>query len=412
MKWASFCAVRLRQSLPNDRPVGPAIPLARWAGRQLLQLAEETGSQRIAALSGESLLGDRAVLNDFTIPGRQSAGGGCCLYETIDGWIALNLARPDDRTLLPALFGDASLNPHLDADIRSAFAAFPSTYLLAQGRDLGLAIASTEEKPTSPHIVLMVKGQDVSRGSQDKPLVVDLSALWAGPLAGHLLWLAGADVVKVESRSRPDAMRKGDPALFALLNQGKASGVVDISTEVGREALTRLLRRADIVIEAARPRALHQLGIDADDIIDDRPGLVWLTITGHGVSGAAAEWVGFGDDCGVAGKLSSALAQVSGAVGFVGDAVADPLTGILAAREAWRHWRGGNSSRIGFSMSSIVSLAVAEEQARDPNLLRSELAAWTNAAGNPFPDCGLRVPEAALRPLGADTEQWLVDASC
>lgn len=412
MKWARSCAARLRQSLPNDRLDGPVVPLARWAGRQLLQLAEETGSQRIAALSGETLLGERGVLNNFTIPGRQSAGGGCRLYETTDGWIALNLARADDRALLPALVGDASLDPGHDVSIRTAFAAFPSAHLLAQGRDLGLAIASTEEKPISPPIVVMAKGQEVSRGSQDKPLVVDLSALWAGPLAGHLLWLAGADVVKVESRSRFDAMRKGDPALFALLNQGKANALVDIGTEEGRAALIRLLRRADIVIEAARPRALQQLGIDAEEIIDRRPGLVWLTITGHGASGAAAEWVGFGDDCGVAGKLSSALAQASGAIGFVGDAIADPLTGILAAREAWRHWRVGTGSRIGFSMSSIVSLAVAEEQASDPARLGSELAAWTNAAGTRFPDCALRVPEAALRPLGADTAQWLVEASC
>lgn len=412
MKWASSCDVRLRQSLPNDQPIGPAVPLARWAGRQLLQLAEETGSQRIAALSGGTVLGERAVLNGFTIPGRQSAGGGCRLYETRDGWIALNLSRPDDRDLLPALFGDASLEPREDASIASAFAVFPSTYLLAQGRELGLAIASTEEKPISPPIALLAKGQMVSRCSKDRPLVVDLSALWAGPLAGHLLWLAGADVVKVESRSRPDAMRKGDPALFALLNQGKASGLVDLGSEEGRALLTRLLRRADIVIEAARPRALLQLGIDAEEIIDGRPGLVWLTITGHGVSGAAAEWVGFGDDCGVAGGLSSALGQAAGAAGFVGDAIADPLTGIIAAREAWRHWRAGKSCRIGLSMSSIVANALAEEQGRDPALLAHELAEWATAAGTCFPACAMRSPDGILRPLGADTTQWLDDTPC
>jgi MFS family permease len=46
-------------------------------------------------------------------------------------------------------------------------------------------------------------------------------------------------------------------------------------------------------------------------------------------------------------------------MGFVGDAIADPLTGIVAAREAWRHWLGGSSARIGLSMSSIAAMALA-----------------------------------------------------
>lgn len=412
MKWASSCVARSRRSLLNDRPDAPAIPLARWAGRQLLQLAEETGSKRIAALLGETLLGERAVLNDFTIPGRQSAGGGCRLYETRDGWIALNLARSDDRDLLPALFRDASLDPRDDAGITSAFSLRPSANLLTQGRELGLAIASTDEEPASPPVALLAEGQEVLRCPENRPLVVDLSALWAGPLAGHLLSLAGGEVVKVESRTRPDAMRQGDPALFALLNQGKASALVDIGTKEGRVALIGLLRRADIVIEAARPRALQQLGIDAREILDSQPGLVWLSITAHGASGVAADWVGFGDDCGVAGELSSALGQAAGATGFVGDAIADPLTGIIAAREAWRHWRAGKSSRIGLSMSSIVASALAEEQAYDPARVAHELVEWANATGTPFPVCAMRTPEGVLRPLGADTTQWLGDGAC
>lgn len=396
--------------MPNDHPNALTIPLARWAGGQLRQLAEEAGSKRISKLTGETLLGERAAINGFVIPRRRSAGGGCRFYAADDGWIALNLARPLDRELLPALFGDALIDYQADAAIASRISAFPCAYLLTQGRDLGLAIASTREKVISSPVTLIAEGQQVFHRQEERPLVVDLSALWAGPLVGHLLWLAGAEVVKVESRARPDSMRQGEPDLFAMLNQGKASVLADLATAEGRTALNDLLFRADIVIEAARPRALCQLGIDAENLLRVRPGLIWLTITSHGASGSAANWVGFGDDCGVAGGLSAALELASGAMGFVGDAIADPLTGIVAAREVWRHWQAGNSCRVGISMSSVVASALAEEQSSDRALLDAELAAWANSVGTPFPVGSRRMPEATLRSLGADTLQWLGEA--
>jgi len=383
-----------------------AIPLARWAGRQLRQLAQDTGSARIAALTGQGILTERCACNGFTVPGAISAGGGCRLIAAADGWIALNLARPDDRDLLPALVGDDSFDPADDEAVASRIARIPTGALLQQGRTLGLALASGCERPASPAVEELVVGPRQTP-STSRPLVVDLSALWAGPLAAHLLWLAGAQVVKVESRQRPDAMRQGDPGLFALLNQGKDSVLVDLETAEGRAALA-LLHRADIVIEAARPRALKQLGIDAEAIVRARPGVTWITITGHGATGPAADCVGFGDDCGVAGGLSAALAEASGSWGFVGDAIADPLTGIVAAREAWRSMQDGVSRRIGLSMSGIAAMALADERADDPALLDADLRAWAAARGQPLAQAPAREPHSTVRALGSDSSQWLV----
>lgn len=389
-----------------------AIPLARWAGRQLRELARETGSSRIAALTGQGLLAERAAGNGFAVPGGVSAGGGCRLYPAADGWIALNLARPGDRDLLPALFGEDDFDPADDAQIANRIACLSADYLLRQGRALGLAIAGAHERPLSPAIEELTSGPAKTEAPGPSPLVVDLSALWAGPLAAHLLWLSGARVVKVESTARPDAMREGDPALFSLLNQGKDSVRVDLASSEGRTALHSLLCRANIVIEAARPRALLQLGIDAAEIVRTCPALTWITITGHGASGEAAEWVGFGDDCGVAGGLSAALAEVSGSPGFVGDAIADPLTGIVAAREAWRGWQGRLSRRIGLSMSGIAALALADEREYDPGLLETEMREWATARGRPMTDAALRQLTVPLHPLGADTAQWLAPSPC
>ncbi|MEO7247069.1 MAG: CoA transferase, partial [Novosphingobium sp.] len=232
---------------------------------------------------------------------------------------------------------------------------------------------------------------------------IDLSALWAGPLCSHLLQLAGAQVVKVESRSRPDALRGADPAFFALLNGGKDS----VSVDLADNAVHALIAKADIVIEAARPRALAQLGIDANALVAAKRGKVWITLTGHGALGHAADWIGFGDDCGVAGGLSAALREASGTIGFVGDAISDPLTGIASAGAAWQAWSSGNGGRIGLSMSGVAAQALADERAFDAEMLREELAAWGAASLRSFAPVALRAPMGSVHPLGADSARWL-----
>ena len=391
--------------MPTERL---AIPLARWADRQLSALARETGSAPIAALSGETLLGERGSANGYTINGRVSAGiGGSHLMPTADGgWFALTLLRAEDRELLGALFGDADLSGADWPQIEAAALTFPASELLERGRLLGLPCARWDETPASPPVEVLATGPARQRPPGHRALVVDLSAIWAGPLAGHLLWLAGAEVVKIESPARPDLIRRDDPATFGLINQGKASALLDIARADHRAALNALIRRADMVIESSRPRALRHLGIDADALVREVPGLVWLTVTGHGARGDAANWTGVGNDCGVASGLTRAMAEAGGAIGYVGDAITDPLTGITGALEAARAINSGEARRIGLSMSAIGAQALAEEQARDPATLAADLQAWGKAVGQPFPTVPRRAMLAPLHEPGADTAQW------
>ena len=251
---------------------------------------------------------------------------------------------------------------------------------------MGLAIASEHESRSwAAHSgVELVAGHCAVATARRVPRVLDLSALWAGPLAAHLLWLAGADVVKVESRTRPDAMREGDKAFHALLNQGKFSVVLDFTDPSDRRALLDLIAASDIVIEAARPRALAQLGIDVADIVRTTKGLAWVTITGHGSAGEAGGWVGFGDDCSVAGGLSAALRAASGRSGFVGDAIADPLTGISTALVAWNAWLSRRGGCYGLALSEVVAHTLAQARERASAALEADLIAWSAAQGKPF----------------------------
>jgi crotonobetainyl-CoA:carnitine CoA-transferase CaiB-like acyl-CoA transferase len=317
--------------------------------------------------------------------------------------IALNLARADDRELLPALF-EVDAVKGVD-EIASLIARSETDALLARGVLLGLAIADAAGEQPLPACTRLTPAVTARRPARRAPRVLDLSALWAGPLAGHLLWLAGAEVTKVESRSRPDSMRGGD--FFALLNQGKASVAIDFDDSADRAALIALIARSDIVIEASRPRALEQFGIHADNLVQALPGLTWITITGHGTANGASDRIGFGDDCGVAAGLSKARRGASGRPGFVGDAIGDPLTGIRAAGAAWAAWASGQGGRIGLAMSGVVAEALAMTRARNAAAFDRVLIDWAAAEGEPFPIVPAR-PISAVAPLGADTRDCLV----
>jgi crotonobetainyl-CoA:carnitine CoA-transferase CaiB-like acyl-CoA transferase len=112
---------------------------------------------------------------------------------------------------------------------------------------------------------------------------------------------------------------------------------------------------------------------------------VWVSITGHGARGEAANWVGFGDDCGVAGGLSAALRAATGRTGFVGDAIADPLTGIFAALAAWEAWQHGRGGRFGLAMSDVVAHCLAAARRADPAALEVTLQSGAAAEGQSFP---------------------------
>jgi hypothetical protein len=366
--------------------VATVIPLSGWADRQLRALAGTAGADAIRALSGADLLSERAMLNGFRVPVRVSAGGGCQMFETRTGYVALNWSRPDDRAMLPALFGDAAIDGDDDPTVADRFMAGDATSLVAQGRVLGFAIAALDEGGcASPACV--IENSCRAEAVASHPLVVDLSALWAGPLTSRLLRMTGARVVKVESANRPDAMRSGDVAFFDRLNDGKDHRTLDLREVAGRDALIALIRRADVVIEAARPRALRQLGIDADALVREVPRLVWATITGHGATGEAANWVGFGDDTGVAGGLSAAMRDATGVVGFVGDAIGDPLTGIYAARRIVEQRVTGRGARLLLSMAGVVAEALADERAYDVAGLSRAFEDWAALEGQAFPAC-------------------------
>ena len=309
---------------------------------------------------GPACLAERRRLLGIAPAGRVSAGGSCRLVEADDGWFALNLARPDDREAVPAWMGREWSGPLWDgvADVaaeRSVADAVDRAQLL--GVPAAVAVAPEDYLGPAVEVVAGVDG----RGPEARPLVVDLSALWAGPLCARLVGAAlDARVVKVEDVARPDGARRGPPAFWRALNAHKEERHVDLATATGRAELADLLARARVVVSAARPRALAGLGLDP--VAHAARGMVWVSITGYGRTGLHADWVAFGDDAAVAGGVAVAAGGPDAPV-FAGDAVADPLAGLAGAVVATRLVRAGRAGVVDVAMAGVVNRALRADSA-------------------------------------------------
>jgi crotonobetainyl-CoA:carnitine CoA-transferase CaiB-like acyl-CoA transferase len=122
-------------------------------------------------------------------------------------------------------------------------------------------------------------------------LVVDLSRHLPGPLAARLLADLGARVVKVEEPKTGDPVRASPPvregvgALGAILLAGVESVALDLKSQGGREALEKLLARADVLIESFRPGTLARLGFPPAVLRAHHPRLVIGSLSGWGQTG-------------------------------------------------------------------------------------------------------------------------------
>ena len=331
---------------PGSPPLWPVAGLIEGLGETSRRIAD------VSALSGRRIqpeparmLTGRAALLGLSRRGAVSPGGASRLLAAADGWVALTLSRPDDSERVPAIIGKVTGHDPWSALTRAA-RSLGRMELVDRAQLVGVPatpIGSAEELATSgdPEIIERPAGTAPGRWL-GQALVVDLSSLWAGPLCAKLLGEAGCRVVKVEATNRPDGARAGNPHFFDWLHSGHESVVLDFGTRLGLETLHALVARADVVIEASRPRALAALGVEAARVVGSARGKIWLSITGYGRKGTAADRVAFGDDAGVAAGLVAW--DPSGRPVFCGDAVADPVVGMEAARAVLEsRARGGGS---------------------------------------------------------------------
>ena len=114
---------------------------------------------------------------------------------------------------------------------------------------------------------------------------------------------------------------------------------------------------ADILITGARPRGLASLGLEPAAVFAANPGLVWVAVSGYGFTGPAAERVAFGDDAAAAGGL--VRWTPGGAPRFLGDALADPVTGLAAAVGALKGLDEGGGVLVDVALARSAGAAAS-----------------------------------------------------
>lgn len=173
-------------------------------------------------------------------------------------------------------------------------------------------------------------------------VVVDLSRALAGPHAAMMLGDLGARVIKVENPDGGDDTRGWGPPFvgapgdlestyFLSCNRNKESIILDLKSAEGRANLTRLVMRADVLIENFRPGVLDRLGFTTDHLHELNPRLVVLSISGFGHDGPEGGRAGYDQIAQGEAGLMSLTGPAPTEPTRVGVPIGDLLAGMYGA---------------------------------------------------------------------------------
>ncbi|MFI5709490.1 CaiB/BaiF CoA transferase family protein [Kribbella sp. NPDC051620] len=167
-------------------------------------------------------------------------------------------------------------------------------------------------------------------------VVVDLTRALSGPHAAMMLGDLGARVIKVETPAGGDDSRgwgppfvEGESTYFLSANRNKESVTADLKSAEGKEFLSRLVRKADVLLENFRPGVLDRLGFPVERLQELNPRLVILSITGFGHDGPEGGRAGYDQIAQGEGGLMSITGEVEPTK--TGVPIADLLAGMYGA---------------------------------------------------------------------------------
>jgi crotonobetainyl-CoA:carnitine CoA-transferase CaiB-like acyl-CoA transferase len=207
--------------------------------------------------------------------------------------------------------------------------------------------------------------------------VLELTANWAGPLAGRYLADLGAEVIKVESPRRPATRglhyAGGDPrtrgynraGYFNKLNRNKLGLTLDLSNPRGRELFLCLIERADVFIENNSARVLGNLGLDYDVLRQHKPDIILCSMSGFGATGPERDYVAYGSNIETVCGLASLMTYPNDPTPHrTGSYYADPVAGAhgaIAILAALRHRdRTGEGQFIDMSLLESAAALFSE----------------------------------------------------
>lgn len=215
--------------------------------------------------------------------------------------------------------------------------------------------------------------------------VLDFSTLLPGPYATMMLADMGADVIHVESPTRPDLLRVTPPMFDArsyvhlAINRNKRSLALNLKSTQAREIIHQLLQSYDVVVEQFRPGVMARLGLDYETLKAINPQLIYCSITGYGQTGPQRNKAGHDINYMALSGLASYSGKASTGPVLSGTQIADLAGGshhavmaILAA--VIKRQQDGEGSYIDISMLDCafamngMSGAAALATGQDPQL--------------------------------------------
>ena len=203
----------------------------------------------------------------------------------------------------------------------------------------------------------------VERG--DLPLqglrVIDLTRVMTGPYATMMLGDLGADVIKIEQPGKGDDTRgwgppfiEGEASYYLSVNRNKRSLALDLKSDLGREALWRLIDTADVLIENFSPGTIGRLGFGYDAVKERRPAIVYASISGFGQRGPGASRTaydlivqGMGGLMSITGRPEDPPTKLGIPIGDIG---AGMFAAYAIAAALYRRERTGEGEYIDVSM--------------------------------------------------------------
>ncbi|WP_030741224.1 CaiB/BaiF CoA-transferase family protein [Streptomyces sp. NRRL F-5135] len=258
--------------------------------------------------------------------------------------------------------------------------------------------------------VRRAEGAFSDRPALDGVRVLDLTWVLAGPYCTKVLADHGADVIKVESVSRPDPTRfapfmhlsRGDHTdpntngYFNEVNRNKRGIALDTRTEEGVAVLRDLIASCDVLVENFSATVMTRLGLGYDALREINPGIVYVSMSGMGHTGPRAGWVSYADTVsagsGLTGLTGWAPDDVVGVIYGHGDIVAG-LQAALATVAALEH-RAETGRGQHIDLSQLEAIAA--------HMGTSLLTSSRTPIGNAHPEWS---PQGVYRCLGAD--RWL-----
>lgn len=173
------------------------------------------------------------------------------------------------------------------------------------------------------------------RGPLDGIRVLDLTSVVMGPYCTVMLADMGADVIKIENPSGDTtrylgpSKNQGMGSLFLHLNRNKRSIALDLKSEEGKEAMSALVKEADILVHTMRPKTMEKLGLSYEDLKPLNSRLIYCGMYGFSKEGPYGDKPAYDDIIQAASGVAAAQGQITGQPQYLATVLADKTAGLV-----------------------------------------------------------------------------------